>query len=107
MRERTFWLPFNSRAFEPRTNDGKVLRFEFVEIVASDRIETRALLNQVCKAVAVRDQHALFNAVREPNERGELVPSPRRTARAEFCLVCVVFAKLRFKDAIHAFITNG
>src|SRR6266496_5420039 len=104
MRERSLWLSCDTRAFEPRANDGKVLRFEFVEIVAGDRIETSALLNHVCKAVAVREQHALFNAIRESDERGKLVPCQRRTARAEFCLVCVMFAELRFEDAIHAFI---
>src|SRR5947207_5269691 len=107
MRERTFWLPFNSRAFEPRANDGKVLRFEFVEIVAGDRIETGALPNHVCEAVAVCEQHPLFDAIRKSDERGKFVPCQRRTARAEFRLVGVIFAELRFRDAIHAFIANG
>jgi len=61
-------LPFNSRAFEPRANDGKVLRFELIEIVAGDRIETGALLNHVCKAVAVGEQHPPFNAIRKADE---------------------------------------
>ena len=65
MRAPSLWFSLNPRAFEPRANDGKVLRFEFVEIVAGDRIETGALLNHVCKAVAVREQHPLFNAIRE------------------------------------------
>src|SRR5436190_21899200 len=103
MRKWILRLPFNSRAFEPRSNDGKVLRFEFVEIVAGDRIEIGALLNHVCKAVAVRKQHAPFNAIRESDECGEFVTSQRRTARAEFRLVGVMFAELRFKDSIHAF----
>src|SRR5436190_11800531 len=107
MRERSLWLSCDARAFEARGNDGKVLRFEFVEIIAGDRIETGALPNHGCKAVAVRKQHAPFNAIRESDECGEFVPSQGRTARAEFCLVGVMFAELRFKDAIDAFIANG
>src|SRR5437016_14608307 len=107
MRKWILRLPFNSRAFEPRSNDGKVLRFEFVEIVAGDRIETGALLNHVCKAVAVREQHPLCNAIREADECGKFVPPQRRPARPELSLISVVFAVLRFKDAIHAFIANG
>ena len=102
-----FALPCDTRPFEPRANDGKVLRFEFVEIVAGDRVETGALLDNLCKAVAVREQHPLFNAIRQSNECGKFVPSQRRTARAELSLISVVFAELRFKDPIHAFIANG
>src|SRR5437762_9070032 len=107
MRERSLCLSCDARAFEPRANDGKVLRLKFVEIVAGDRIETAALLNHVCKAVAVCEQHPLFDAIREADERGKLVPSERRAPRPKFRLVGVVFAKLRFKDSIHAFIANG
>jgi len=107
MRKRMLWLPFNARPFEPRGNDGKVLRFEFVEIVAGDRIETGALPNHVCEAVAVCEQHPLFNAIRETDECGKFVPCERQPARPELSLISVVFAELRFKDAIHALIANG
>src|SRR6266576_4017905 len=101
MRERSLRLSCDTRAFEPRANDGKVLRFEFVEIVAGDRIETGALLNHVGKAVAVREQHSLFNAIRETDECGKFVPCHRQPTRPELSLISVVFAELRFKDAIH------
>src|SRR5438132_644585 len=107
MRKWILSLPLDSRAFEPSANRRKVLRFEFVEIVASDRIEAGAFLNNVGKTVAVRDEHPLVNPVREPDEGGKLIPCQRRAVRAEFRLVGVVLAELRFKDSVHTFIDKG
>jgi hypothetical protein len=47
------------------------------------------------------------NPIRKADERGKFVPCQRRPARPELNLISVVFAELRFKDAIHAFIANG
>jgi hypothetical protein len=70
MRERRLWFPFDFPAFKPRANCCEVRRFEFIKIVASDRIERGALLHQTGEAVAVRDEHALVNAIREADECG-------------------------------------
>ena len=107
MRKRSLWLSRDTRAFKPRANDDKVLRFKFVEIVAGDRVEAGTLLNYVSKAVAVCEQHPMFNVIRKSDKRGKFVPSEGRAARSELSLISVVFAELRFKDAIHAFIANG
>ena len=56
VRERSLWRALDFRAFEPCANRREVLRFELIEIVAGDRIESGALLNHIGKAVAVRER---------------------------------------------------
>ena len=107
MRKRMLRRALDFRAFEPCADRREVLRGEFVEIVAGDRVETGALLHHVGEAVAVGDQHALVNAIRQADEGGKLVPRQRRPAGAELRLIGVVCAERRLEDAVHAFVAES
>ena len=89
-------------ASEPCVNRREVLRFEFVEIVASDGVERGALADHAGERVAIRDQHACIGPIRDADERGKLSPIQRRTPGAELRLIRVNLAKLRLDDAVHA-----
>ena len=70
MRERGLAGACDLHACEPGAESGEVLRFEFVEVVAGNRIEGGALLHQAGEAVAIGDQDALVHAIRQADEGG-------------------------------------
>ena len=107
MRERGLALRPGFLASEPCVNRREVLRFEFVEVVAGDRVERGAVLHHVGKAVAVCNERAPVNPIRLADEIGKLGPRERRAARAEFHLIGVMPAELRCKDAVHALVADG
>ena len=84
MGERGLAGAFDLRACEPGAEGGEVRRFEFVEVVAGDRVERGALFHQAGEAVAIRNQEALVHAIRQADEGGEFVPGKRRAAVRNF-----------------------
>ncbi len=88
-------------------NGGEFFGAELIEVVASDRVEGGALFDDIGKAVAVCNEHTALDPICEPDEGRKLVPPERWSARAKLDLICVVLAKRRLKNAVHAHIANG